>query len=259
MRIHLGISGCLALALMTGCVACGAEAFPEKSVKLKLSCQKVEYVLDEPIWATLTITNETESMVEFTIGNGSDDSYTFAVSNATTGSFVMLDPYFPFGGLTQRQRLRPGEMFVREILLTEYIWFKKPSNYNVQCKIKFSILSKGHGVIINPPPSMEIAINRDENSLIKILREISESAKNSNPQARTRAVRSLVSVRNSLVLPFLIEPLEDNDAAVVEQALQGISRIGGPEAMKILSQYAKKHEGTRLGKFSAGLMNRNQR
>jgi hypothetical protein len=259
MNIPLGIPNCITLVLMMGFITCGAEVFSEKEVKLQLSCQKADHVLDEPIWATLSITNETNSIVEFTIGNGSEDSYTFAVSNATTGSFGMLDPYFPFGGLTQRQRLRPGKVFSREILLTEYIWFKKPGKYNVQCNIKFPMLSKEHAVMVSPLPEMEVVISRDENRLIDILREISESAKNSNPQVRTRAVRSLASVRNPLALQFFLEPLEDNDAAVVEEALRGISRIGGPEAIKLLSQYAKKHDGTRLGKLSTGLINKNQR
>ena len=260
MNIRLGLSNSIIVALVVVSFARGAENPPRGQVGLQCSCSKGDYVIGEPVWATLSVSNGTDSIVEFAIGYSQDDSFTFAVSNSIEGSYEMLSPYSPFGGLMETQVLRPSEVLSREILLTEYIVFKKPDRYVIRCRVTFPIRSNGGAVAASESLATEIVLRSDENRLENVLREISTAATRSpNSLIRGRAVRSLASVPSPFVLGVLRQALDDKNGEVVEGALVGISRTGGSERIKLLSEYASKHEGTELSTFATRLVDKAQK
>ncbi|MBZ0303812.1 MAG: hypothetical protein K8J31_28990 [Anaerolineae bacterium] len=84
------------------------------------------------------ITNESDDEVYFFLPRGRADGVQFRVQQA--GGFeIKAMTEEPEPGLVGEQKLSPGSQFSQRYLLTEWLRFKEPGDYTVECAIELEL------------------------------------------------------------------------------------------------------------------------
>lgn len=124
------------------------------------TANREKYYLGDPVSITLVIQNETNKEVYLFVPRGRMDGIQITVKE---GSNVQIKDMReePEPGLVPEQELPPGETYRQQYLLTQWVLFKEPGHYTVECAIQIesytvSLRQKNVGHI-----SINVAISTD--------------------------------------------------------------------------------------------------
>jgi len=192
---------------------------------------KTNYFLDEPIAVYLTVLSQYTNTVyisdymraEFNLcpENGVTDK----VSDISHRMVSMVVPLLPQGQVK------------KTYYINESLKFEKPGKYYVDCTAE--VMARDvKGVKVHNRISFTLAKGSTE-QLSKVYGDLLEEAKiiqAKNPEAcGNEPALALSSVRNPLVVPYLIKALMIPDYLVQESTVQALAEIGTPEAIKGLT------------------------
>lgn len=220
--------------------------------QFSFSIEKDNYVMGEPIWAWMTVSNSSQQEIELKIQYGAENSYVFSVTN--TEGFNILDPYLSMAGFYQRDPIHPGEIYSRKIFLSDYLRFTKPGIFGVLCKPTFPIETPSGTIRIEKTFGDEVEVVRDDEKLQQIINQIAGSLHDDFAVNRAGAVQLLAATRHPLALPLLTEALSDENEEIVYRAIDGISWIEGAESRSVLAEYVQEHSETRAGQYAKRLL-----
>ena len=105
------------------------------SLKGFFTADRREYYLGDPIWVTLAIRNETDNEVHLFVPRGRVNGIQIAVKEGNDVQIKgMTDE--PEPGLVSETKVPPGETYRQPYLLTQWLLFKKPGHYTIECTLE---------------------------------------------------------------------------------------------------------------------------
>ena len=239
----------MAVLGQTGGTSLGASA---DGIHYAFEIQKENYVMGEPIWAMITVSNGAPNEIMFKLQHDADNSYVFSSDNKK--GVEVLSPYLSFGGFYEKHLLQPGEVYTGKIFLSDYMRFTVPGPYTVICTPTFPVETKEGPVRIEGVYSDKIYVSQDDEKLQQIVDQYAESLRGDDVVSRAGAVKLLAAMRNSMTLNLLKEALADNSEEIVYLALDGISWINNKDAQSIMEEYVLGHGQTRTGLYAERLL-----
>lgn len=220
------------------------QAEEELSTELlgRFKADKTEYILEEPIYITFTMTNVSDTELYFIIRESYSNSFRFMAKDNKGNPVPQLAPSGPFGGWYPWIEVLPGKNYTRRLLLNKYCLIEKPDVYTVDCKIElvmassredYSTRKNRRKVCIKNELSIKVNPG-DTDKLKQILEKLKLELKAEDEKVRAVASEGLSFVPNELVVPYLIEALDNDDIAVQRNAVAGLGRLGNQDCVKAL-------------------------
>lgn len=239
-KIKYGVLICISLL-------CTSLADKEAELFTVFSCEKNEYLLGEPIWAIITVSNNLNHPVEFNIGYGPDDSFLF--SAVVEGNTVTHESY-PTDYFLIKESLATYCVYTRKVLLTSYLEFEQIGKHEIICKTTFSPKYVGMDVKMASSLSDEIFIIRDEESLKALFMELSKGLHDEEASSRWHTIDVMASTKNSNILKYIEPMMRDKDEFVARGAVHAVSRIGTIEAEEILRTFISSNQNESIKNYA---------
>ncbi len=226
--------------------AMASVAEDQPQVHMEFSCETNSYAIGEPIWASISVSNNLSEEVKFQFGYHPSMSFSFSadIKDVCSAKEHNLGGY---DGFLFEGQVKPGEVYTNQFLLTDYLAFEVAGKYEVHCNINFPVLFKGKPVLVSPNLKDEIWLVKDDALLKKRIAEIAEGLNSQDLNVRFKAVRALASSKHPDSIGHLGLALKDPDQSIISFALMEIGNIGTEEAYYLLLAFAEENKGTVLG------------
>jgi hypothetical protein len=227
------------------CSASGGRPAPAAGVTILFTIAESKVSLHEPVYVQFSIHNGLDEDVRFDMGLDGKHNFEFSVKKPD-GSLIRIPPlqYPPedvSSNPAERAPLTPGRTFTKTMLLNEWYQFPAPGLYVVEAKLGGQVQTVS-GTPIAPAPAQEIPIQvtaRDPERLESVCEELRKGAMNVvNAREASKAVFALSYVDDPIAVPSLGRVLKESVPGQYD-AIAGLTRIGNPEAVQILTSYAE--------------------
>jgi hypothetical protein len=211
-----------------------------------------QFVLHEPVYATLTIHNSLNEEIRFDLGQNSKSSLGLSIVLPTGVEIAAPAPpqTGPGGGIftVSRPILAPGEKYEQQLLLNEWHEFAAPGQYRLKLWSTARYVRHEKGMESRATEggdpfftAEEIGIEilpEDAGRLQSVCTDLMIRAISSpSVQMRVDAAVALSYVNDSVAIPFLrqilLEPAGAADS-VRRYAVDGLARIRNVDAIEIL-------------------------
>ena len=219
------------------------RAAPTAGVTILFTIPESKASLHEPVYIRFSIHNGLNEDVRFDMGLDGEHNFEFSVKKPD-GALVRIPPYpYPssvLGNAAERAPLPPGKTFTKTLLLNEWYEFPAPGRYVVDAKLGGEVQTVS-GTPIAPALASEIPIQvtpRDPERLKSVCEELRKGAMNVNAWQAAKAAFALSYVDDPIAVPYLDRVLKKSFAGKYA-AISGLARIGSPEAVQILTSYAR--------------------
>jgi hypothetical protein len=217
---------------------------PAAGVTILFTIAESRVSLHEPVYIQFSIHNGLDEDVRFDMGLDGKHNFEFSVKKPD-GSLIRIPtlqyPPYVSGNPAERAPLAPGKTFTKTMLLNERYQFPAPGRYVVEARLGGQVETVS-GTPIAPAPAQEIPIQvtaRDPERLESVCEELRKGAMNVNAWEASKAVFALSYVDDPIAVPFLGRVLKESFAGQYD-AISGLTRIGNPEAVQILTSYSAK-------------------
>jgi hypothetical protein len=212
----------------------GLEA--KEPLVLSLELAQPTATLNEPVFATLSTTNQLPEEVSLDLGSDRKGNLAFTITDPG-GRRVPLPRKIQEGmSRIGRMTLRPGETYKQKILLDEWYSFEAPGTYSIEVTLA-SPAQTTIGKIITVLPSKPVSIRivpRDPARLKDVCEKLAKTAiEATDVQTAMEAAAALSYVRDPIAVPFLESVLKEAKL-VRAYALTGLARIANGEAVRAL-------------------------
>jgi hypothetical protein len=226
------------------CSASGGRPAPAAGVTILFTIAESKVSLHEPVSIQFSIHNGLDEDVRFDMGLDGKHNFEFSVKKPD-GSLIRIPPRpypaYLLGNPAERAPLAPGKTFTKAMLLNEWYEFPAPGNYVVEARLGGQVQTVS-GTPIAPAPAQEIPIQvtpLDPERLKRVCEELTKKAMNLNSREALRASYALTYVDDPIAVPFLGRVLEESFHGKTN-AVNGLARIGNPEAVQILTSHSTK-------------------
>jgi hypothetical protein len=246
MRAPCRLAWCVVL-LASGVALCSASvgrSAPAAGVTILFTIPESKVSLHEPVYIQFSIHNGLSEDVRFDMGLDGKHNFEFSVKKPD-GSLVRIPPHpYPssvLGNPAERAPLAPGKTFTKTMLLNEWYQFPEPGRYVVEARLGGQVqTASGTPIAPAPPPEIPIQVTpRDPERLKSVCEELTKKAMNLNSREALQASYALGYVDDPIAVPFLGRVLEESFHGKTN-AVNGLARIGGPEAVQVLTSYSKR-------------------
>ena len=211
-----------------------------------------QFVLHEPVYATLTIHNSLNEEIRFDLGQNDRSSLGLSIVLPTGGEIAAPAPpqTGPAGGIFTASRpiLAPGETYVQQLLLNEWHEFGAPGQYRLKLWSTARYVRHVKGIELRSTEGGDPFFTAEEIG-IEILPEdagrlqsvctnlMTRAISSPSVQMRVDAAVALSYVNDPAAIPFLrqilFEPAGAADS-VRRYAVDGLARIRNIDAIEIL-------------------------
>ena len=220
--------------------AMASVAEDQPQVHMEFSCETNSYAIGEPIWASISVSNNLSEEIKFDIGRQRHNGFIVA---AEIKDVCLAKEHggYHMDGFPDMGRLVSGEVYTKKFLLTDYLAFEVAGKYEVDCNINFPVFSKGKPVLVSPNLKDEIWLVKDDALLKKRIAEIAEGLNSQDLNVRLWAVRALASSKHPDSIGYLGLALKDPDQDVIIVALMEIGNIGTEEADSLILAFEEEN------------------
>jgi hypothetical protein len=207
----------------------------------------LDVVLHEPLIVLLRIENHFKEPVTCDLGPYRRGNIEVAVM-PPGGSLQRLPKLEESGfGLAGAVSIAAGEVYSEQLLLNEWYPFDQVGSYEVDIRLN-SAFKSAAGRVANPRTSDTLRFHispRNEERLRKACEHLTVATiTGSNAQAQLDAVRALSYIDDPVALPFLQQILQAT-IRFDSIAIEGIRRVGTPDARSALAQLAASSDEER--------------
>jgi len=227
-------------------VACqseGANDVPQRvglpknsgdEIGLSVSFSEASVGLNAPIFFDLKVFNRRAETVGLDLGLNRKGNLQLTISEPG-GVIVnrMLNSQ-GFGRLGEFS-LPPGGAFVETLLLNEWYEFRRTGTYRIKMTLLDGLSSTGRTSIDQPSTEFSVQVgSRDPARLERVCEGLAERAiAGATLEDRMEAASALSYIQDPLAVASLVRVLQ-NGSLVEHYAVDGLGRIGGPEAIAAL-------------------------
>jgi hypothetical protein len=231
-----------------------AISWAEGGVQVTFELATATVSANEPVYLRLSFHNGLREGIRFVPAVLRDDYLDLSVTEPSR-SIVTPAPLM-HGGLLHVGAviLPPGGTATRSILINEFYQFRKAGKYAIRARLNAPIRTES-GKQMDPSwqdLTLEV-MPRDPKRLEKICQSLAKAAAGyGNYEALSEAATALSYIQDPVAVPYLAQVL-GYDNFVSGIAVDGLVRIGGPEALRVLtSNLNKGHEQLRM-KIQGGI------
>lgn len=239
------------------------QAAGQAGYVVRFAMEKERYVAGEPVFCRFTIENTGATTLRFAyrfptrvVHADLEGEPDFSVKDET-GRGVPDPMPRPCGGaqgsvVYGSVTLPPGQVHTERWLLNQWARLTRPGNYSVRAERRLPLLAAGEPEGEEPPKPLafalalnelrfELAAGKDEE-----VRELLAPYVRRTNEGNGPGVAEALMVLATLPRPFMLEPLARLAAAPADErrwdrqmALEGLARLGTPQAWKVIEQFAR--------------------
>jgi hypothetical protein len=205
----------------------------DKPIALSVSPPAGSASLNAPIFFDLTILNQSEDAVELDLGLNRKTNLGLTIWSPTGGVTIRALSASGFGRLGELS-LPPQSAFTERLLLNEWYQPRRVGTYRIRVTL---LAASSRGVANAAGPSADFAVDvgpRDPGQVGLAAQQLADSAvAGARVEERMEAAHALSYILDPAAVPSLVRVLEQG-GSVAPQAVDGLARIGNPEATAAL-------------------------
>jgi hypothetical protein len=232
-RRFSALFGSVALAICS--VGVSAAGSPQEKVEVSYELAKAEVTLGEPIYINFSVKNGLPEDVRFDVGMDRESNFEVSVTNPDA---VTVKCNYPGHGGVFAPGVAgapPGGSYSQAILISKRFQFTRPGQYTVTVRLNSRIITKSGGAIEPQRKSLALKVNpRDAKILGELCQNLAKAASGYSDYATLKeAATSLSYIKDPVAIQYLQKVIAEHNF-VSEIAVEGLVRIGGPEALRAL-------------------------
>jgi len=244
------LSGSLgALLLLTG-----VTASAQSSVEIVFELPETSVTASEPVYVRLSMDNGLGEEVGFVAGRYSDSYFDLSVTEP--GGKTLQADTTGEGGLRHVGGISvpAGGSYSQKLLVSRWYQFKVPGDYCLRFRPSGPVRTASGDLIPFTPQELTLHVGpRDPDRLSEVCQKLAKAAAGHSDLGRLReAADTLSFVVDPAAIPYLAQVLAYHNL-VSEIAVEGLARIGGPEALKVLKSSHSTADSSLRMKIEAGI------
>jgi len=232
-KIGRGIWYCVSLGSLLLLTA--GIALPQGGVQIVFELPETSVTANEPVYVRLSIQNELGEKVGFVAGRYSDSYFDLSVTEP--GGRTLQADTMLHGGLRHVGRVSApaGGSYAQKLLVSRRYQFTKPGDYKLKFRPSGPVRTASGETIPFSPQELTLSVGpRDPVRLGEICRSLAKAAAGYGDYGALReAADTLSFVQDPAAIPYLAQVLGYHNY-VSEIAVDGLVRIGSPEALEVL-------------------------
>ena len=246
LRLYASLGGLLLLTAVT--------ASPQGSVEIVFELPETSVTASEPVYVRLSIDNGLGEEVGFVPGRYSDSYFDLFVTEP--GGRTLQADTTGRSGLRHVGRISvpDGARYAQKLLVSRWHQFTKPGDYELKFRPSGPVRTASGDLIPFTPQELTLHIGpRDPDRLREICQKLAKAAAGYSDYGRLReAADTLSFVVDTAAIPYLAQVLAYHNY-VSEIAVEGLARIGGPEALQVLRSNHSTADSLLRMKIEAGI------
>lgn len=225
----------LCASLGTLLLLSAGTGLPQGSVEIVFELSETRVTANEPVYVRLSIDNGLREEVGFVAGEFSDSYFDLFVTEP--GGRTLQADTMGHGGLRHVGEISvpAGGSYAQKLLVSRWYQFTKPGDYKLKFRPSGPVRTASGETIPFSPQELTLSVGpRDPARLGEICRSLAKAAAGySNYAALREAADTLSFVQDPAAIPYLAQVLGYHNY-VSEIAVNGLVRIGSPEALEVL-------------------------
>jgi len=209
-------------------------ALPQGGVVIVFELPETNVTVNEPVYVRLSIKNGLGEEVGFIPGRYSDSYFDLSVTEPD-GRTLQADTQG--GGLRHVGGISvpPNGEYARALLVSRWYQFTKPGDYKLRFAPSGPLQTASGETIVLTPQELTLSVGpRDPARLQEICGRLAKAAAGYGDYGALReAADTLALVQDPAAIPYLGQVLAYHNL-VSEIAVNGLVRIGSPEALEVL-------------------------
>ncbi|MDF7802012.1 hypothetical protein P4C99_21225 [Pontiellaceae bacterium B1224] len=248
--------------LAVSCCSFGERLFEEtqfaENIHVKLVTMKDTYLLGEPVWADVVVSNGASRPIEIHIGNSPDDGITMCKVDEENDPLLSFYPYTQDYFL-DKESVGSGSNFVKRVLISHYLGFSSPGKRRIQYEVNYPIYVDGQRLkVFKNSGKVCLNIYKDDLALKQGMLIIAKGLESKSFQQRASTLDVLSSTRHPYALPYLASALDEEEHAVICLALARISEIDSQESIDIIRKFIERNSDRSLGVYAKNQLRKAQ-